>query len=142
MPRYTLQFWICGACREKNAPSAECGRCGARRIPRVAQPQAAGRAVVYRNPMTGEYRTPPRNDEVMPEVYRMQGYERHEIMNMGAWEKESGAVHEGSNWGSEDRALGAIEKRNEEVEREAVPKVDMEALGDTVRELYAAGITE
>jgi hypothetical protein len=34
----------------------------------------------------------------MPPVYSKQGFERREILNMTAWEKESGLVHEATNY--------------------------------------------
>lgn len=37
------------------------------------------RAVIYRNPATGEIRTPPRADTPMPETYKAAGFERVEI---------------------------------------------------------------
>ena len=59
---------------------------------------ASERAVVFYNPLTGEHRTPARADAPMPEVYAQSGFERREIMNMSAWEKEAGVVHESSNY--------------------------------------------
>jgi hypothetical protein len=34
----------------------------------------------------------------MPEVYSRQGFERHEIMNMGSWERQTGVVHEATSF--------------------------------------------
>lgn len=39
------------------------------------------RAVIFRNPETGEIRTPARNDADMPESYRQAGFERVEVSN-------------------------------------------------------------
>lgn len=39
------------------------------------------RAVIWRNPQTGEIRTPARNDSDMPDAYRNAGFVREEIMN-------------------------------------------------------------
>ena len=39
------------------------------------------RAVIFRNPQTGEIRTPARNDADMPESYRAAGFERVEVSN-------------------------------------------------------------
>ena len=39
------------------------------------------RAVVFRNPETGEVRMPARNDTDMPDAYRKAGFVREEIMN-------------------------------------------------------------
>lgn len=63
-----------------------------------AQPHVRERAVVYKNPLTGEHRTPARADTPMPEVYARQGYERHEIMNMAKHERDTGSVHEATNF--------------------------------------------
>lgn len=35
---------------------------------------------------------------VMPAQYKKDGFERREIMHMTSWEKESGSVHEASNY--------------------------------------------
>jgi hypothetical protein len=56
------------------------------------------RAVVYYNPVTGEHKTPPRADMPMPKVYERQGFERKEIMRMTDWERESGSIHEATNY--------------------------------------------
>lgn len=34
----------------------------------------------------------------MPSVYAEQGFERHEIMRMTDWEKQTGLVHEATNF--------------------------------------------
>jgi hypothetical protein len=59
---------------------------------------ASERAVVYVNPQTGEHRTPARADLPMPEIYARQGFERREILDMSAYEKSQGVVHEASNF--------------------------------------------
>jgi hypothetical protein len=69
-------------------------------VERHAQIHSAERAVVYVNPITGERRTPPRADQQMPEVYSRQGFERREIMSMTQYERETGSVHEASNYAS------------------------------------------
>ena len=100
MPRFTSQGWWCW-CKQKNSPdSRKCSKCGANRFERHAQVHASERAVVYYNPVTGEHRTPARNDMMMPEQYVKDGFERREIMSMTQWEKESGAVHEATNFNS------------------------------------------
>lgn len=57
------------------------------------------RAVVYRNPRTGEIRYPARNDQPVPAVYARQGYERVELDNaskLKSFERATGKVHERS----------------------------------------------
>ena len=52
------------------------------------------------NPKTGEHRTPARADQVMPEVYRRQGYERMELdthQKRIEFERKTGLVHEASH---------------------------------------------
>ncbi len=70
------------------------------------------RAVVYRNPRTGEIRYPARADQAVPEVYARQGYERQELSTPQAvrqFEKETGRLHERSHYdtgsGRADREL-------------------------------------
>lgn len=67
------------------------------------------RAVVYRNPRTGEIRTPARNDQPMPATYARQGYERHELTSareIKALERQ-GHIHESSNY---DEGSGHAER--------------------------------
>ena len=93
-------------------PDGTCDSCGAvRRIgdwpdcphgrPYLSTPIAAihvkERSVIYRNPRTGETRTPARSDQPMPEVYARQGYERVELDTPQAirtHERETGSIHE------------------------------------------------
>jgi len=42
------------------------------------------RAVVWRNPQTGEVRYPGRNDAPIPERYQSQGFQRHELGSLAA----------------------------------------------------------
>jgi len=130
MPRYTLQFWYCW-CKTKNEPAAEiCVKCGASRHERHAQVHQSERAVIYRNPVTGERRTPARADQPMPEVYARQGFERMEIMNMTRYEKETGVIHEASNYsaGNETTAF-----------REPEPaKAAPEVIAELARDVAAA----
>lgn len=98
MPRYTLQAWWCWRNHRNTGDQKKCAACGALRIEKHAQVHASERSVVYYNPLTGEHRTPMRNDQPVPEVYVQQGYERREILNMTKWEKEAGVVHEASNF--------------------------------------------
>ena len=58
------------------------------------------RAVVFRNPRTGEVRYPPRNDSPLHPKYAAQGYVREELSSMAqlrSFEKETGRVHERSH---------------------------------------------
>ena len=98
MPRYTSQGWWCH-CTQKNSPDAKkCSKCGALRFEKNAQVHASERAVVYYNPVTGEHRTPARADTPIPQHYADAGFERREILSMTAYEKETGVVHEASNY--------------------------------------------
>jgi len=59
------------------------------------------RSVIYRNPRTGEHRTPARADQAIPEVYAKQGYVREELSTPQAvrrFEKETGLIHERSHY--------------------------------------------
>lgn len=134
MARRTLQFWYCW-CKTRNAGDARiCHMCGASRLEKHAQVHTSERAVVYWNPATGERRTPPRADQPMPEVYARQGFERREILSMSSYERETGLVHEASNFqpGNEPSPWA-------EPERPATPKHVTEALIDDVRAAIASG---
>ena len=66
--------------------------------------------MVYRNPRTGEIRTPARNDQPLPEVYARQGYVREELSSaqkVRAFEKETGRIHEASHY---DNGSGLAER--------------------------------
>lgn len=68
---------------------------------KIASIHPSERAVVYRNPRTGEIRTPARNDQPIPEVYARQGYIREELSthaDVHRFEKETGRVHEASHY--------------------------------------------
>lgn len=70
------------------------------------------RTVIYRNPRTGEHRTPARNDMPMPEVYARQGYVREELSthrDVKRFQRETGLVHERSHY---DPGSGRAERDN------------------------------
>lgn len=70
------------------------------------------RTVIYRNPKTGEHRTPARNDLPMPEVYRRQGYVREELAthrDVRHFQKETGLIHERSHY---DPGSGRADRDN------------------------------
>ena len=98
MPRETLVCWYCWRGHRNNGGSPHCAVCGTSRIEKHAQVHEKERAVVYYNPLTGEHRTPPRADMPMPAVYAQQGYERRDILNMTQYERETGVVHEATNF--------------------------------------------
>lgn len=59
------------------------------------------RTVIYRNPRTGEHRTPARADLPVPGVYAKQGYVREELTthaDVKRFEKETGLIHERSHY--------------------------------------------
>jgi hypothetical protein len=127
MPRITRHYWLCGLCKTNNIPSdRKCSNCGTFYAERCAQPHSSERAVVYYHPETGQHVTPARADQPIPEVYSRQGFERREIMSMTQWERESGSVHEATNFNP----------GNEPMSSEAPPpKTDKETVA---RELGAA----
>lgn len=98
--RRTAIAWWCPYGHRNESAERVCqhGGCAHKKIERHAQVHTSDRAVIYLNPATGERRTPPRADMPMPEVYVRQGFERHEIMSMTAYEKKTGVVHEASNF--------------------------------------------
>ena len=66
---------------------------------RLSSIHASERAVIYRNPRTGEVRYPARNDQPVPAVYAKQGYVREELAtarDVAAFEKSTGRIHERS----------------------------------------------
>lgn len=97
--RRTLLSWTCGDCGHYNTgPHRHCLECSKDRIERHANVHQSDRAVCFRHPVTGEIRRPARADEPMSPVYAAQGYVREEIMSMIQHEKETGSVHEQSNF--------------------------------------------
>lgn len=126
--------WWCGACSQKNGPEfTHCIRCHLPYREHHAHIHSADRAVVYVNPVTGERRTPPRADMPMPSHYVEQGYERKEIMSMIQYEKETGVVHEASNYND----------GNEPIPTEPAPprpsRAAIEAVAEDIKEAIASG---
>lgn len=127
--RSTPQAWWC-ICYTRNEPwEKSCSTCGRKHHERHAQVHASERAVVYYNPATGEHKTPARADQNVPEVYVRQGFERREILNMSAWEKESGTVHEATTFNP-----GNEEFCNDPV----IPKADPKVIHDLLTDMAAA----
>lgn len=93
----TLATWWCPNGHRNEGAAREC-HCGYDRIERHAQVHASERAVVFRHPVTGEIRRPARADQAMDPTYAAQGFEREEIMSMTQHERETGSVHEATNW--------------------------------------------
>src|SRR6185503_16424008 len=83
-----LLLWYCANGHRNTSADRDCQECSHSRIERHAQIHASERAVVYRNPLTGEIRRPPRTDMPMDPKYVAQGYEREEIFSMIQHEKE------------------------------------------------------
>lgn len=98
--RLTNYLWWCNRGHKNTGSNRSCVHCGQSKVERYAQVHSSERAVVYYNPATGEHRTPARADVPMPEVYQRQGFERRELLSMLSWEKESGVVHEATNFNS------------------------------------------
>jgi hypothetical protein len=69
----------------------------------------------------------------MPEVYAKQGFERMEIMSMSAYEKQTGSVHEASNFnaGNEITPLKEPEPK--------APKELIDSIVDDMRQACASG---
>jgi hypothetical protein len=89
---------------------------------------------MYQHPITGEIKRPPRADQPMPREYAAQGYQRVEIMNMLVHERETGVVHEASNFAPGNEPSPWLEP-----ERPATPRAVTEALIDDVRAAIASG---
>jgi len=116
--------WICGNCRSMHPGSVpSCPKCGLSR----RELRHSTKAVVYRNPATGEHRTPARSDVPMPEVYACQGFVREEIDNMSAFERETGLVHEASNYNQG----GATAERDLAAHCEPLPIKGLDAPSNT-----------
>ncbi len=96
--RRTQVAWWCPNGHRNSGGDRFCATCEHSLVERHAQIHASERAVVYRNPATGEIRRPPRADMPMPEAYVQQGFVREEIMSMIAHERETGSIHEQSNF--------------------------------------------
>lgn len=92
--------WWCNCGQRNEGEVRECSKCTAKLHERYAQIAQSERAVVFRNPLTGEIRRPARADQPMHPKYEAQGYVREEIMSMVAHEKETGSVHESTNFNS------------------------------------------
>jgi hypothetical protein len=89
----SCEAWIC--CRRLHPGIVRvCPVCGTPR----SQLRHSAKAVVYRHPGTNEVRYPPRNDMAMPAVYAREGFVREEIGSMSAFERDTGRVHEASNY--------------------------------------------
>jgi len=133
--RRTRVLWWCGQCGEQNPGEARyCSKCHRDTIERHAQPHASERAVVYRHPVTGEIRRPARADEPMSPVYAAQGYVREEIMSMIQHEKETGSVHEASNFTSGNEPMP-----EERFETPKAPKEVVNAIIDDWRAANQSG---
>lgn len=100
---------------------------------RISSIHTSERAVVYMNPKTGEHRTPARADQVMPEVYRRQGYERMELdthQKRIEFERKTGLVHEASHC---DNGSGTAERSLLEGIKDAPPIQNLDqAYGDPI----------
>ena len=129
MPRVTHHLWVCPFGHTNRDSFKVCSTCGFQHFQRTAQVATSERAVVFFNPATGEHRTPARNDMPVPEVYANQGFERREIMRMTDWEKESGLVHEATNF----------HPGNEEIPDERpIPKPKPEVIRELARDMADA----
>jgi hypothetical protein len=69
----------------------------------------------------------------MPAVYQQQGFERREILNMSAWEKEAGVVHEATSFNPGNEPIP------DKVETPKPPKEVIDALARDIAEANASG---
>lgn len=129
-----LTLWICPFGHTNTRNFVACDTCGHTRRERHAQVHTSERAVIYEHPLTGEHKTPPRADQPMPEVYARQGFVRREIMHMSAYERETGLVHEATNF----RAGNEPELSMDPVRPPTPPEVRASLIND-VREAIASG---
>jgi len=123
----------CGGC-SRELDIGEWPFCPHGRIqPRDAQVHSRERAVIYRGP-NGERITPPRADLPMPSRYIRQGFVREDILSMSKYERESGVVHESSNFrpGNEPDSF-------REPTPPKAPKALRESLIDDIRSAAASG---
>ena len=98
------------------------------------------RTVLYRNPRTGEIRTPARNDLPMPEVYARQGYVREELdtaAKIRSYEQSTGKIHERSHY---DPGSGTAEREMLTYAPEAAPPKDPEITKSLVQFVEGMGI--
>lgn len=99
-----LELWICGLCKTENRRSHTCSKCGTSRRERHAAVHSSERAIVFRNPRTGEVRFPATTDQPMALQYQAAGFERVSIQHMTKFERDTGRVHEASNYDSNGHA--------------------------------------
>lgn len=123
-------LWWCGQCGARNkGDNRFCVQCSRDSIERHAQVHASERAIVYRHPVTGEIRRPPRADTPMSDNYREQGFEREEIMSMIRHERETGSVHEATNFAPGNEPSP---------EREVIPQCPKDVKEALIRDVMAA----
>jgi arginine deiminase len=103
--RATRYKWWCPRGHGNDGNNRFCYQCGHDKVEIHAQVHTRDRAVIFYNTKTGEHRTPARADQPIPEVYRAQGFERKEILSMIEWEKQSGVVHEASNFNAGNETI-------------------------------------
>jgi hypothetical protein len=127
--------WWCPAGHPNGPENRLCVQCNHDRIERHAQIHQSDRAVVYVNPITGERRTPARADLPLPAIYANQGFERHEILSMSQFERQTGLVHEATSFN----------KGNEptpEAPNPTPPKIKDEVMRDLVQSIAPGAWTD
>jgi hypothetical protein len=104
--------------------------CSHGRVERHAQVHSSERTVYYQHPLTGQIVRPGRADQPMHPNYAREGFERKEVLSMIAHERETGSVHEASNFapGSEPSPDGTP----------ATPKAPKELINSIIDDLRAA----
>lgn len=131
--RRTLTAWWCPNGTRNDGTTRICGCCDRNLIERHAQVHASERAVVFRHPVTGEIRRPARADQPMDPMYAAQGFQREEIMSMTQHEKETGSVHEATNFSPGN------EPSPDREPTPSVPKEVREALIKDVMDAHQSG---
>ena len=129
-PRYSGDWPICDDGTGKHGHTRPHGGT------RLSSIHPSERAVVYRNPRTGEIRYPPRADQAMPAAYARQGFVREELstpQEVRSFEKSTGRIHERSHYdpgsGTADREMeaplnaGPSIEHKEEVRRKLVQAI-------------------
>lgn len=102
------------------------------------------RAVIFRHPLTGEVRTPPKADAAMPTQYAAAGFERVEIANhqMRRDLEKEGHFQEAAYY---DNGSATADR---ELERSIGPALDGSCIGDggkerlTLKDLQDAGLQD
>lgn len=131
--RFTRVAWWCNCGTRNEGSATDCVKCSRKLHEKYAQIRESERAVVYVNPLTGERRTPARNDEPVPEIYARQGFERQEIMSITRYERETGSIHESTTFNPGNEPVP------ETIPKASAPKELIKELVDDIRAAHQSG---